>query len=282
MINIDTNIETPAVDSSAEEQPIVEVDSSEQKPVSTDNSSSESGSDFFDPNQVPEELKPAYKQMQAAWTKKTQELATQRKEFESANQKAQAYDKYAQYLPVLDEMMAKKQSTQESPEMVALTQRLKAAGYNDDAIEMMKVGAQFTLEQFNTFSKQQEINSFTQTVQSNINEAGKLDPRLNDEKLVYQTADGEKITFGQMVEELVAASPNWEKDVVAATRKAINKVDALIGRAKTEGKQELSAAAKGQAAKFPQTNSSSQGAVDRNKATTFQEAYKEALQEVGE
>ena len=34
---------------------------------------------FFDPNNVPEELKPAYKQMQADYTRKTQSVAEQRR-----------------------------------------------------------------------------------------------------------------------------------------------------------------------------------------------------------
>lgn len=220
--------------------------------------------------------------MQAAFTKKTQEIAEAKRLSEALNQKAQAYDKYAQYLPVLDEMMANRSQNQESPEMQALTKRLKEQGYNDDAIEMMKVGAQFTLDQFNRYNATQEVQRQTAYVESKINEAGKLDPRLNDSSLVYQTGDGEKVTFGQMVEELVQANPNWAQDPVLATQKAIKKVDALIGAAKTEGKKELSAKAKNLSQRFPQTNSSSQGAVDKNQAFSFKEAYEQAKQEIGE
>ena len=42
---------------------------------------------FFDPNQIPEELKPAYKQMQSAFTKKMQSLSGDR-------QKIEAYDNF--------------------------------------------------------------------------------------------------------------------------------------------------------------------------------------------
>lgn len=42
---------------------------------------------FFDPKEVPEELQPAYKQMQRAFTKKTQDLAKHRK-------KVEAYDAF--------------------------------------------------------------------------------------------------------------------------------------------------------------------------------------------
>jgi len=44
---------------------------------------------FFDPNNVPDDLKPAYKQMQAAFTKKMQSLS-------SAKEKVQAYDSFMQ------------------------------------------------------------------------------------------------------------------------------------------------------------------------------------------
>lgn len=284
-LTIENNIDTSTEESTEiVDQPEVEVDSSDQEPVITDNSQSESvqkDESFFDPNQVPEELKPAYKQMQAAFTKKTQEIAEARKASEELSHKATEYDKVSKYIPVLEEMMASKTQNQESPEMVALTQRLKAAGYGDDAIEMMKLGAQFTLDQFNRFQTEQSVNQQTQFVESKLTEAGKLDPRLNDQNLVYQTDDGESITFGQMVEQLVVANQDWVKDPVLATQKAIKRVDALIGKAKIEGKQELSAKAKTQAAKFPQTNSSSQGAVDKNQPLSFQEAYEQAKQEIG-
>ena len=40
---------------------------------------------FFDPTQVPEDLKPAYKQMQAAFTKKMQGLSTEKQKIEAYN-----------------------------------------------------------------------------------------------------------------------------------------------------------------------------------------------------
>ena len=230
---------------------------------------------------MPEELKPAYKQMQAAFTKKTQEIANERKQAQDFKAKAEGYAKYERYIPLIDEMMAKQQTQGESPEMQALTQRLKGAGYSEEAVEMMKVGAQFTLDQFGKFNQTQEAQKQTEFVTNRIGEAGKLDPRLNDQSLVYQTEDGKKVTYGQVVEELVAADPDWVKDPVIATQKAIKKVDALIGKAKLDGKQELSAKAKGQAARFPQVKSSPQGAAGNNQPKTIQEAYKQAKEELG-
>lgn len=228
---------------------------------------------FFDPNQVPDELKPAYKQMQGAFTKKTQELAQERKAAEEYRQRAEAFAKYERYVPVIEEMM-KNQSVQKPPEMVALEQQLREKGYSDEAVELATTVGQQLLQ--TTFQREQ-VNQ----IQSRIVEAANLDNRLNDNSLVYDVGDGEKATFGQIVEQLVAADANWTADPVAATQRAIKKVDALIGKAKTEGKEELSASAKGKANKFPQTNSSPQNATSTDEAMTVQEAFKQAKEELG-
>jgi hypothetical protein len=49
--------------------------------------SAENGTTFFDPNAIPEELQPAYKNMQAEFTRKMQGIADQR-------QKAEVYDQF--------------------------------------------------------------------------------------------------------------------------------------------------------------------------------------------
>lgn len=282
MINIlddNTALAAESTDTSTVEvdQPVDQADSSVPEPVQdTDNSVSESGEEdsFFDPNTVPEELKPAYKQMQSAFTKKTQEIAEARKEAEAIRQKAEAYDRYSQYVPVIDEMLAKKESQTETPQMQALAQRLREAGYDDDTINVMKLGADFVLGQFKQTQESERIGS-------QIEKASTIDERLNDKTLTYDI-DGETQTFGQIVEDLVVASPNWMEDPVSATQKAIKKVDALIGKAKIDGKQELSAKAKNQAAKFPQVNSSPQGAVDKSAPMTIKDAYAQAKAEIGE
>jgi len=212
--------------------------------------------------------------MQSAFTKKTQEIAEARKEAEAIRQKAEAYDKYSQYVPVIDEMLAKKEAQSETPQMQALAQRLREAGYDDDTINVMKLGADFVLGQFKQTQESERI-------QGQIQEASTIDARLNDPSLTYEI-DGETQTFGQIVEELVIANPNWSEDPIKATQKAIKKVDALIGKAKLDGKQELSAKAKNQAAKFPQVNSSPQGAVDKSAPLTIKDAYAQAKAELGE
>ena len=143
---------------------------------------------------------------------------------------------------------------------------------------MMKISSGFLLKQFNSQQAEKEQRTW---VNNKLTEAASVDKRLNDPNLVYQTEDGDKITFGQLVEQLVAADQSWTTDPVAATKKAIKRVDALIGSAKTEGKEELSATAKAKATKFPKETSSPQGATGTSAPGTVQEAWKEAKRDLG-
>jgi hypothetical protein len=234
---------------------------------------------FFDPTQVPEELQPVYKGMQAAYTKKTQEVATLRKEAEGWKTKAESYDKYERYIPIVEEMLSSdKAETKQGPEIVALETELRKQGYSDEAINMMKIGAQTILNQFNQ-SRQTEKEQ--EVLEKGIAEAEQVDPRLNDESLVYKTDDGKTVTFGEMVSKLVFSDPNWQKHPVEATRAAIKNIDALIGQAKTQGKQELSDQAKVKAGKFPSVTSSPQSAAGDSQPKTVHEAAAEAKKELG-
>lgn len=221
---------------------------------------------------MPDELKPAYKQMQSAFTKKTQEIAEKSKLADSYKAEAEAFAKYKPYIPLIEEM-SKNQGQQQSPEMAALEQDLRAQGYNDDAIDLMKRSMGFALGVFN---QQRE----TEKTLSAIEQAAKLDARLQDKSLVYEV-DGEQVTYGNIVEKYVLADSNWKKDPIAATQKAMKLVDALIGHGKVEGKKELSASASAKAQKFPATNSSPASATDGSQPKSIQEAYAQTKAELG-
>jgi len=257
----------------------VSTDDSLQPDTSADvESQGQSGEDsFFDPNSLSEELLPAYKQMQGAWTKKTQELAQQRKEVEAYKAKADAFSRYEQYIPVLDEMLAPKQP-QSSPELVALESQLKGAGYSDEAIEMMKMGAQFTLNQFNQ-TRQQEAEQTR--VSSQVEQAEKLDSRLNDPNLIYSLPDGSQSTFAEIVAGITQSQPNWNRDIVSATKRSIQIVDAMVNSAKVDGKRELSEAAKAKGVRFSPTNSSPQGAAQSGSNMTMAQAAEAARKQLG-
>lgn len=286
-----TNLQdsTPATDPAASGTTTADTDNSQvqaestsqetptQETTGTDGQSEET---FFDPNTVPEELKPAYKQMQAAFTKKTQEIAQARKESETLKSKAEAYTRYEKYVPILEEMLGANQqtATQESPEMVLIEKKLRESGYSDEAIDLAKLTGNMLLD---IFSKRQEATSQSQRLEQGLEKASQLDPRLNDKSIVYQMEGGEMVTFGDIVARYAATDPSAKTDPVIATQKAIKIVDTLIGKAKLEGKEELSASARGKAAKFPSVTSSPQSAASTNSAPTIREAAEEAKRELG-
>lgn len=277
----DTSISTPDTGDSNQ---TTEVQAEKQTPEPASDSTQEES--FFDPNQVPEELKPAYKQMQADYTRKTQDLAKQRKEIEAIRAKAEQFSKYEPYAPVLEEMLNAKPKEQANPEMAALEQQLKTQGYSDEAIEMMKMGVGFALNQFNQKEQAKELQQkeleFKRNTETKISDAEKLDTRLTDENLKYTLSDGKSLTFGEIVGNLVRSNPDWVNDPVSATRSAIATIDALIGQSKSEGKQELSQSARSKASKFPSVNSSPQSASKTGgKYSSMKEAGLETLKELG-
>lgn len=259
------------------DQPVqpVSPDTQTVQPDTTGSSESES---FFDPTTVPDELKPAYKQMQAAFTKKTQALAEKSKETETLRARADAYTRYEKYVPIIDEMIGNPSQPQTSPEMAVLERQLKDQGYSDEAIELAKVMGNGLL---NIFTQKQEAQRSQERLNSGIAEAEKLDPRLNDSTLVYQIDENEPATFGEIVARFASTDPRVRQDPVSATKRAIKTVEALIGKAKQDGKEELSASARGKAARFPQVTSSPQSAATANSALSIQEAATLAKQELG-
>jgi hypothetical protein len=288
-VDTDTSLEsTPVETEESSQETSVPAGAQHTEDQGQSNQDATTEESFFDPNTVPEELKPAYKQMQAAFTKKTQEIAARNKELAAVKEKADAYAKYERFVPILEEMLGqenKPQSPQSGVELAALEQDLKTKGYSDDAIEMMKLGAQFIMNQVNQSREQEKIQVQREqefrVLNQKIEQAELVDPRLKDEALTYQTADGETVKFYELVGRIVQSDRNWTKDPVAATKKAIAYIDALTGKAKTEGKEELTNSAQSKAKKFPSLNTSPQ-AVSKNRIPkTMDEAFQQAKEELG-
>lgn len=235
---------------------------------------------FFDPNAVPEELKPAYKQMQADYTKKTQELAVERKQLSEAAAKAEKYAKYENFLPVFEEMLSPTQKQNESPEIIAYAENLKKQGYSDEAVDLAKQTASFLMQNVNQTltAKEQQAQQEAANVKwaQEIEAAKTLDPRLSDESLVYET-EGGKMSFGEIVEGITMAQKDFRENLQGATKRAIAIVDAMVGKAKSEGKAELSASATSKAAKFPDISTSPQGTEPTEKHySSMREAAQDA------
>jgi len=87
-----TETETPAASTSTDQTAQQESTSSEQPPGSAASDETPSFIDNFDPKSLPDELVPAYKQMQGAFTKKTQAIAEERRSHEAIRRNADAYN----------------------------------------------------------------------------------------------------------------------------------------------------------------------------------------------
>lgn len=264
------------------EEPVEDSDSGQSEDVSDEMGTSSDEETFFDPKDLPDELQSAYKNMQAAFTKKTQALADERKtseqEMAELRQKAEQYSKYERYAPILDEMLSgQKKQPQQNQQIAVLENQLREQGYSDEAIALAKIGAEFTL---GVTSQQLQQTKAAEQFDRAIAQAESLDARLNDASLVYDIG-GETVTFGDLVSSFVAATPGWQNDPVKATKKAIEKMDGLIESAKSEGKKELSLKAKSKSDKFPNIKSSPQSAQPKAAPKDLFEAAKLAEEELG-
>lgn len=224
----------------------------------------------FDPNALTDpNLQTAYKQMQADYTRKMQEIS----------QKSQQYSKYEQYAPILDAMSTHQPGKSPvSPVVDTMVSQLREAGYDDPTIEVGKTIAESIL---NHIGQEKQVEQQQQFVTSQFAEAVKADPRLEDPSLVYDYGEG-KATFGEIVEELVAADPNWSKAPLPSVQRAIKKVDAMINTAKTQGKQELSQQTTQKAQNFAPVQSSPQGATSSDQAMSIREAFEAAKKSIGQ
>ena len=87
-----TETETSDASTSTDQTAPQESTSSEQPSGSAASDETPSFIDNFDPKSLPDELVPAYKQMQGAFTKKTQAIAEERRSFEAIKRNADAYN----------------------------------------------------------------------------------------------------------------------------------------------------------------------------------------------
>ncbi len=219
-----------------------------------------------DPATLTPQDQETYKNMQADYTRKMQEIS----------QQAQQYQQYEQYLPVL-QAMAQHQPGQSpvNPVVDGIISQLREAGYDDNSIQVGKIIAENLL---NYNQQEKTIEQTYNKVTTEFAQAAKMDPRLEDPNLVYEV-DGEKQTFGQVVEKLVSADPNWHQKPLVSVQKAIKTVDAMINSAKTQGKQELSKQTQTKAQSFAPVSSSPQGTAKGDGSMSIREAIEAATKQ---
>jgi len=169
----------------------------------------------FSPDKLPDDLKPVYKQMQADYTRKTQELAEMRRTFDERMRQVEDY-------------LANMQGEPQEPEQVSEEE------YPQDPKEYADWVAQKAIAQMTQIlqAKEQEeaLRREEEAFEKEVAEAQKLDERLEKDEV-----------FAGAIAGIVAADVDYSegrKSLVDATRDAIKlyeeQVRANIEKAKAE------------------------------------------------
>ncbi|MEM3335463.1 MAG: hypothetical protein QXY47_05475 [Thermoplasmata archaeon] len=208
----------------------------------------ESFSQSFDPNKLPEELKPIYKSMQADYTRKTQELARMRREYE-------------QYRPIFQKLA-------ENPELFNQVFGIQQTKQEEEIPDDPKEFARYLEERATQRAIEQMKRELI--IENDIQQASSLDERLNDE------------AFAKMVFGLVAEDPEVKtgtKSFTQATREAIQRIDQYLENIKSQAKNEIMKKA---TEKSFVTNKRSTGtASSSQKISSIRDAAKAAEEELG-
>lgn len=159
----------------------------------------------FDPNNLSNELKPVYKQMQGDYTRKTQEVAKLKGD----------YDKVMRYVPLLNKVLS-------NPELVKQVLGINPQTDPKDAVEEIptdpKAYAEWikenTLKAWRTEQETREkIRAEQEVVTRDYKDAESVDSRLNSD-----------ISFQNIIVGLVAINPDFKSgkiNAVQATKDAI-------------------------------------------------------------
>jgi hypothetical protein len=201
----------------------------------------ESFAQGFDPNSLPDELKVAYKQMQADYTRKTTEIAQARKEVQ-------------QYKPVIDYIAANPTLVQrliaetQSPQQQVADKPQEAEPYPDDieafAKRVREEAKKEALEEFNKFYSEdrqrqlaeQQQREAQQRYERDVAEASKIDPRFDTDEV-----------FSEEVAIRVASDMDYRsgsKTLIQATKDAIARYDGFITSRLDQEKKKFSELAK--------------------------------------
>lgn len=170
----------------------------------------------FDPNKLSDELKPVYKQMQGDYTRKTQEIAKLKGD----------YDKVMRYVPLLNKVLSNK-------ELVQQVLGINPKGAKEVAEEEIptdpKAYAEWvkenTLKAWRTEQEAREqIRGEQEAVMKEYHEAESVDPRLNSD-----------LAFQNVIVGLVSTNPDFKAgkvNAIQATKDAIKfydgKMDELL------------------------------------------------------
>jgi hypothetical protein len=251
-------------DESSKDTPSESKDEVSSKSEDTDldetQSSEESFAKSFDPKNLSPELQSAYKQMQADYTKKTQEIAGSKKQLE-AYKRNEALIQYLSSNPQVANQFIEQMNAPKTPQESEVE-------IPDDPVEFYKrvkeESKKETLDEFMKYMNQREQQqSHDRWVNEQAEAAAKLDPRLDDEG------------FASIISDIVTNDTGirkGEKDIVQATRDAIARYDAHFNAKLEAEKKKLSDMAKQKRnPSMPSTNAQVKAPTQQPK--TIREAF---------
>jgi hypothetical protein len=208
------NIETPDEEGGEPEgEPAEEV----SEEVVQDENQTENFTNSFDPNNLADELKPVYKQLQADYTRKTQEISTIRKSLEAEKVN---YDKVLRYVPLLNKVLANQELVQQVLGINPKTGDFKPP--EEEIPTDPRAYAEWIKEKTLTSWREEQatrekIRGEQEALNREYQEAEKVDPRLNSD-----------LAFQNVILGLVAINPDFKAgqiNAVEATKQAIKFFD---------------------------------------------------------
>lgn len=157
----------------------------------------------FDPNKLSDELKPVYKQMQGDYTRKTQEVAKLKGD----------YDKVMRYVPLLNKVLANEELVQQvlgiKPNQTK--EEVKTEVEEEiptDPKEFAKWVKDSAVKEFERKQEAREqIRGEQEAVMKEYHEAESVDPRLNSD-----------LAFQNVIIGLVSTNPDFKSGKVNATQ----------------------------------------------------------------
>lgn len=206
-------------------------DTDQSKADTDQGTSSQSDDSFatnFDPKNLPDELKPVYKQMQGDYTRKTQDIASQRKQ----------YERVQQYMPLLNRVLSNQDllnmalgRNQQGETGNQNAQNQQSEDIPDDPKKYAEWVKGQTLDEVQKqFAQQERIRQQREARQRDFQEAEKVDPRLNQDN-----------EFQNIILGLVTSNPQFQQgqlSAVDATKQAVafydNYVDKLVKQKEQE------------------------------------------------
>lgn len=223
---------------------------------------------FFDPSKLPEELKATYKQMQAAYTKKTQALAAQRPKIE-------AYDQFMRDPVTSLQQMAREYGYNLTRgEARAMVQEQNAQAQSQDDLKNWQPQS---WDEVITKIREAALESVRSEFAPFVNQVKRVQASNIESQLTK--IDPQWKLYEQEMRENLARHPTLVEDVAMLYRLSVPE-EVYTSRAVQAAIRKMEE--KGQAAKMGGKTETSKATPALRKAKTFEEAYEIAKEQLAQ